>query len=368
MHEHIDGSILCGNLLHRYFLLSSHFTRTACLPHVLLAAENSDPSSIDSFCSGRIWFLKFYVTQQLSNSKEQAMDQKIGMIGVGIMGSAMSANLLEAGYTVIGYDVVQAQLDALVRKGASRADSCRDVAEQADVVITSLPSVEALQQVVNAEDGLVSAGRKELIVIETSTLPLEAKQAAHDALKNIGVEMLDCPLSGTGAQAVKKDIVVYASGNRKACEDCDSIFNGFSRANYYVGEFGMGSKMKFVANLLVTIHNVSAAEAFVLGMKAGLDPEMILQAVSDGGGTSRMFEVRGPLMAAGKFDTATMKVDMHQKDIDIISDFAKKLNCPTPLHPAAVRSGADIYCGVSQWLCQTRYGFGVCRAGRNGGH
>jgi 3-hydroxyisobutyrate dehydrogenase-like beta-hydroxyacid dehydrogenase len=103
-------------------------------------------------------------------------------------------------------------------------------------------------------------------------------------------------------------------------------------------------------------------------MKAGLDPEMILQAVSDGGGTSRMFEVRGPLMAAGKFDTATMKVDMHQKDIDIISDFAKKLNCPTPLHPAAVRSGADIYCGVSQWLCQTRYGFGVCRAGRNGGH
>jgi putative dehydrogenase len=265
------------------------------------------------------------------------MKRKIGMIGVGIMGSAMSANLLKAGYAVIGYDVDSGQVDALVRKGGSGAGSCREVAEQADVVITSLPSVDALLQVVNAKDGLVSAAKKKLIVIETSTLTLEAKQSAHDSLMTVGMELLDCPLSGTGAQAVKKDIAVYASGNRKACEDCDPIFNGFSRANYYVGEFGMGSKMKFVANLLVTIHNVSAAEALVLGMKAGLDPETMIKAISDGGGTSRMFEVRGPLMAAAKYDEATMKVDMHQKDINIISDFARKLNCPTPLLSAAAQ-------------------------------
>ncbi len=267
------------------------------------------------------------------------MDQKIGMIGIGIMGSAMSANLLKAGYEVIGYDVVPQQLDGLIRQGGSRAGSCREVAEQADVVITSLPSSEALQQVVSAEDGLAAAQKKDLIVIETSTLTLEAKQSAHDALNAVGVALLDCPLSGTGAQAVKKDIVVYASGNQTACEHCDAIFNGFSRANYYVGEFGMGTKMKLVANLLVTIHNVSAAEAFVLGMKAGLDPEMLLKAVSDGGGTSRMFEVRGPLMVAGKYEKATMKVDMHQKDINIISEFAKKLDCPTPM----LSTAAQIY-------------------------
>jgi putative dehydrogenase len=265
------------------------------------------------------------------------MNKKIGMIGVGIMGSAMSANLIKAGYGVIGYDMDSGQVDALVRNGGSAAGCCREVAEQADVVITSLPSVEALQQVVNAKDGLVSAAKKNLIVIETSTLTLEAKQSAHASLNAVGMETLDCPLSGTGAQAVKKDIVVYASGNRKACEDCDPIFNGFSRANYYVGEFGMGSKMKFVANLLVTIHNVSAAEALVLGMKAGLDPEVMIKAIGDGGGTSRMFEVRGPLMAAAKYDEVTMKVDMHQKDIKIISDFATKLNCPTPLLSVAAQ-------------------------------
>jgi 3-hydroxyisobutyrate dehydrogenase-like beta-hydroxyacid dehydrogenase len=265
------------------------------------------------------------------------MNKNIGVIGVGIMGSAMSANLLKAGYGVIGYDIDSGQVDALVRKGGSGADCCREVAEQADVVITSLPSVEALQQVVNAKDGLVSAAKKNLIVIETSTLTLEAKQSAHDSLNSVGMEILDCPLSGTGSQAVKKDIVVYASGNRQACEACDPIFNGFSRANYYVGEFGMGSKMKFVANLLVTIHNVSAAEALVLGMKAGLEPEIMIKAISDGGGTSRMFEVRGPLMAAEKYDQATMKMDMHQKDIKIISDFATKLNCPTPLLSAAAQ-------------------------------
>jgi putative dehydrogenase len=265
------------------------------------------------------------------------MHHKIGMIGVGIMGSAMSTNLLKAGYEVMGYDINPERIDDLIQKGGKGTASCRDVAEQADVIITSLPSVDALQQVVNGENGLVSTEKKGLIVIETSTLTLEAKQAAYDTLNTVGIEVLDCPLSGTGAQAVKKDIVVYASGKRQTCDTCQPIFSGFSRANYYVGEFGMGTKMKFVANLLVTIHNVSAAEAFVLGMKAGLDPEMILKAVSDGGGTSRMFEVRGPLMVAGTYDEPTMKVDMHQKDINIIADFANKLDCPTPLLSAAAQ-------------------------------
>lgn len=265
------------------------------------------------------------------------MRQKIGMIGLGIMGSAMSPNLLKAGFSVIGYDILPELVQNLVDKGGTGATSCRKVAENADVIITSLPSVQALQDVVSGKEGLLKGARKGQCVIETSTLPLEAKQEGYEALKAVGVDFLDCPLSGTGAQAVKKDLVVFASGNKKACENCTPVFEGFARASYYLGEFGMGSKMKFVANLLVAIHNVSAAEAFVLGMKAGLDPEMIFKVISDGAGTSRMFEVRGPLMAAGNYDEPTMKVDVFQKDIKIISSFANQLQCPTPLLSAAAQ-------------------------------
>ncbi len=259
------------------------------------------------------------------------MNQKIGVIGLGIMGSAISANLLKAGFTVIGYDIRPESIQTLEGHGGSGATCVREVAEAAEVVITSLPSVAALQEVVSGPDGLLTAAKTGLIVVEVSTFPIEAKQEAFDLLKKKGTVMLDCPLSGTGAQAVTKDLAVYASGDRQLYENCRPVFDGFARANYYIGEFGTGSRMKFIANLLVAIHNVASAEAFVLGMKAGLDPELIYKVISDGAGTSRMFEVRGPMMTAGEYDAATMKVGVFQKDLDIITAFAKNLQCPTPL-------------------------------------
>lgn len=265
------------------------------------------------------------------------MDRKVGIIGLGIMGTAMSVNLIKAGYQIVGYDILEERLKALEVNGGFRGKSCREVAEQADVVITSLPSMDALKEVVHGKNGLLTVRLKGLPVVETSTLTLRAKQEAWKALKSVGVNLLDCPISGSGAQAAVKDIVLYASGTQQTCDHCLPVFNGFSRKTYYVGEFGMGTKMKLIANLLVTIHNVSAAEAFVLGMKAGLDPKLIHEAVSDGGGSSRMFEVRGPLMVEGKYDEPTMKLDLHQKDIDIISDFAKELRCPTPLLSASAQ-------------------------------
>ena len=259
------------------------------------------------------------------------MNQKIGVIGLGIMGSAISANLLEAGFTVIGYDIRPETIQALESQGGSGAACVRELAETSDVIITSLPSVAALQEVVSGPDGLLTAARTGLIVIEVSTFPIEAKQEAFDLLNKAGMAMLDCPLSGTGAQAVSKDLAVYASGDRQLCEICKPVFDGFARANYYIGEFGTGSKMKFIANLLVAVHNVAAAEALVLGRKAGLDLELIYKVISDGAGTSRMFEIRGPMMTAGEYDKATMKVGVFQKDLDIINAFAKNLQCPTPL-------------------------------------
>jgi len=233
------------------------------------------------------------------------------------MGSAMAANLAKAGFKVQGYDVLPKR---------RTVDSISEI--DAPVVITSLPSAEALHVVANEL-------LHKCVVVETSTLPIEDKVSVRTILERKDIVMLDCPLSGTGAQARVKDLVVYASGDRKGFLKAKPYFPGFSRAHYYLGEFGNGSKMKFVANLMVAIHNVSAAEAFVLGMKAGLAPKDIFEVQANSAGSSRMFQVRGPMMVAGNYDEATMKNEVWQKDMKIIGEFAARLGVPTPLFDAS---------------------------------
>jgi 3-hydroxyisobutyrate dehydrogenase-like beta-hydroxyacid dehydrogenase len=254
--------------------------------------------------------------------------QSVGVIGLGIMGSAMSANLVRAGFGVHGYDVLPAQRNVLTEAGGHATRSAAEVARKAGVVISSLPSAQALHAVAAELEG-------ECIIVETSTLPIAEKNAAFQTLKRKGITLLDCPLSGTGAQARTKDLSVYGSGDEAAFNQTAPVLEGFSRAHYYLGEFGNGSKMKYVANLLVAIHNVAAAEAFILGMKAGLDAETIYKVIGDGAGSSRMFQVRGPQMVAGRYDEATMKVEVWQKDMKIIGEYATQLGAPTPLFNAS---------------------------------
>jgi 3-hydroxyisobutyrate dehydrogenase-like beta-hydroxyacid dehydrogenase len=256
----------------------------------------------------------------------------IGMVGLGIMGSAMSSNLIRAGFKVFGYDVLPRRREEHRKAGGSVAPRCLDVAKKCDRIVTSLPSSEALLETA-AE--LAKSSRANQIVIETSTLPIPVKEEARKRLAARGTVLLDCTLSGTGAQARVKDLVVYASGDRKSYRRIAPVLDGFSRAHYYVGSFGAGSKVKFVANLLVAIHNVAAAEAMVLAMKSGLDPAMVLEVVADGAGGSRMLQVRGPMMVKGDYSDATMKVQTWQKDMTIIGDYARKIDCPTPLFSAS---------------------------------
>lgn len=275
-------------------------------------------------------------------------NEKIGLLGLGIMGTAIAPNLISAGWQVIGFDPVQANRDRLAAMGGDPVACPRDVAAVADIMISFLPNSKALQQVISGDDGLLSAGRTGLILIESSTLPLEDKVAARD-LAAPTLTVLDCPVSGTGAQAAAKDLLVYASGDPAAIAQCHAVFDGYSKASYDLGMFGNGSKMKFVANLLVAIHNVAAAEAFVLGMKSGLDPAMIYRVIAEGAGGSRMFLVRGPMMVADQYEPATMKCDVWQKDMKIIAEFAASIQSPTPLlhacapiYTAAVAQGLGL--------------------------
>jgi 3-hydroxyisobutyrate dehydrogenase-like beta-hydroxyacid dehydrogenase len=261
-----------------------------------------------------------------------AEPRNVAMIGLGIMGSAIARNLIAAGFSLSGFDVDAGKRAALARDGVGAAASMAEAVRGAAFALTSLPSVEALDATI-AE--LVAAPLPGLIVVEISTFPIEAKEAARDRLAAAGMILLDCPLSGTGAQAVTKDLAVYASGDEGAFGQCRAVFDGFARVTHYLGAFGNGSRMKFVANLLVAVHNVAAAEAIVLGTKAGLDPQRILEVIGSGAGTSRIFELRGPMMAKGVYTPPTATMHVLQKDSGIIAEFARSLGVDTPTLDAA---------------------------------
>lgn len=265
------------------------------------------------------------------------LTEPIGVVGLGTMGGGIARHALEAGARVYGYDVADAAVTGFRKAGGEAADSPADVARQAGVVLLSLPSIRAFREVVDGADGLSASGADGAVVAETSTLPLAEKEWARDVLAAKGITLLDCTLSGTGGQMREKDIVVYASGATAAIERCKPAFATFSRNVYETGAFGNGSRLKFIANHLVTIHNVAAAEALLLAKMAGLDLSATLDALTDGAGTSRMLEVRGPMMVRNDFSDAHMRVDTYQKDIDIISGFAHDLHCPLPLFAASAQ-------------------------------
>jgi 3-hydroxyisobutyrate dehydrogenase-like beta-hydroxyacid dehydrogenase len=260
---------------------------------------------------------------------------RVGFVGLGIIGSAFSKHLLAAGFEVCGYDPDAARCALLVARGGRRLVSPAAVAADSPVIITALASYAAYEDAYFGEHGIARKAKEGRIVIDVSTMPLERKLDARARLRAQGIVLLDCPISGTGAQAENRDVAVYASGPERELRAVHDVLAAFARKVWHVGSFGAGSKLKFVANHLVTIHNVAAAEALTLGIKAGLDPRLMLDALSDGAGSSRMLQVRGPLMLADRYDEATMKCEVYQKDIDIIGEYAAELHCPTPLFDAS---------------------------------
>jgi 3-hydroxyisobutyrate dehydrogenase-like beta-hydroxyacid dehydrogenase len=260
-----------------------------------------------------------------------AKSKTVGVIGLGIMGGAFASNLAAAGWDVTGFDISAARRREAQKAGVKIAASAAEVAEAAPVVLTSLPKPQALMDVARE---IAAAKLKPRTIVEMSTFEISDKEKAARLFDKAGHTMLDCPVSGTGAQAKAGDLVFYASGDSKTIRGLKPMFEAFGRHVYDVGEFGNGSKMKYVANLLVAIHNVASAEAMVLGMKAGLPAQAIFDLVKAGAGNSRVFELRAPMMVKGNYDTVTMKIDVWDKDMQVIGDYARKIKVKTPLFDA----------------------------------
>ena len=261
------------------------------------------------------------------------MAKRVGVVGLGIMGGAFAENLVTGGWRVLGFDIDPARNRALARAGVAIAADAATLARQAPTVITSLPSPGALDATVRA---IVTARVSPRLIVEMSTFTLDDKRKAERALRRAGHVMLDCPVSGTGTQAKTRDLAIYASGDTASIRKLRPLFAAFARAVHDLGAFGNGSRMKYVANLLVAINNVASAEAMVLGLKAGLDAQTVLDMVRTGAGNSRVFELRAPMMVKNRYHHPSMKVSVWQKDMAVIGDFARGLRCPTPLFDATV--------------------------------
>ena len=256
------------------------------------------------------------------------MDKIVGIVGLGIMGGAIARNLIDRGWHVVGFDIDPARRAELAQADVVVANDVAQLTREAPVIMTSLPSPAAAEAVAHA---IANSGQLSRIVIELSTLSLADKFRFEAILKKADHIALDCPLSGTGAQAKVRDLVVYASGESEAIAKCMGLFADFAKQSADLGRYGNGSRMKFIANHLVAINNVATAEAMLLAELAGLDPKMVVDMVGPGAGGSRMFQMRAPMMVEGVYEPATMKVSTWKKDMAIIAEFADDVGCATPL-------------------------------------
>lgn len=275
----------------------------------------------------------------MSAVDESSTRPVVGVIGLGIMGGGMARLLVTAGYEVVGYDVADEALSAFTDAGGIALGGPGSVLGACDVAILSLPSIGAFREVVAGPHGLTTAASpRARVVTDTSTMPLDLKQWARDELAAHGVHLLDCTIVGTGAQMAARDAVFYMSGDdAEALSLAEGVLADCSKAVFGLGAFGNGTKLKLVANLLVTVHNAVAGEALALARHGGIDPATALPALNASGASSRILELRGPMMVAGEYEPPTMKVDVFMKDVEIITAFAKASRVPVPVFAAAAQ-------------------------------
>ena len=265
----------------------------------------------------------------------------IGVVGLGLLGHAIASRLIAAKHRVVGYDVVSARGDALTALGGETAASVGAVAKSVDVVCTILPSLDAVETVVLGADGIVAAARPGTAVVQMSTIsPALAQRLAHEVTAR-GLGFLDCPISGTSGMVERGQGVIFVGGTRELFDRWQTMLASVLPRPAYIGLAGQAMTLKLVANLLAALHSAAAAEALVMARQAGLDLDLVLEVLGAGAATSRMLEVRGPLIAKGEFPPQ-MKLDLFMKDLHLIQDAARAVGAPLPLTDVAERLYAAV--------------------------
>ena len=252
----------------------------------------------------------------------------IGLIGLGAMGGAYAKHLLKNNFKCFGIDLNENNILKFIQLGGQEI-TYDELFNKVEIVLTSLPSLNAYKDVLNNLKRLGKNNPKK-IILDMNTISIDDKNMFKNEIIGLNIDMLDSPVSGTGAQAWEADLTVFASGSKELIDKCMNIFKAFSKEVINVGSFGNGMKFKILANLLVTIHNTAAAEALRLGELAGLDQDMIFKVLGNSAATSVMLQKRMPLMINKNYEPPTASYNIFLKDVDIIRNFIKDNNVTLP--------------------------------------
>jgi putative dehydrogenase len=265
------------------------------------------------------------------------MSKTVGVVGLGAMGSAMAIMLVKAGFEVVGFDLRDAALDELEANGGKRGDSPRDVAEKSDVVLLSLPSIEAFQAVLSGQGSVTSAGKDGLVLIDTCTMPVAIKEEGARIAADCGMTLIDGTVSGNRDMILAKALTAYMSGDETAFALHADVISAFTRKHSFVGAFGNASKIKFVINHLVCVMTGANAEAMAMGLKAGLAADDVFDLVKDSAANSVLWEIRGPMMVSEDYTTSRGNFGMASKDGPVIGAFAQDMHYPVPIFQTALQ-------------------------------
>ena len=256
--------------------------------------------------------------------------KRIGIIGVGLLGSAVASRLLKRKFVVKGYDTRPRQVKALRPQGLIMARSIAEVAGDADAVFTILPSLESVETTILGTGGLIEAAPPRATLIQMSTISPELTRRLAKAVAAKRLGFLDAPMSGTSAMVERGDCAIFVAGDRKRAAACQPVFDAIAKKTFYVGDAGMASLAKLATNLLVGLNTAALAEALVLGAKGGLAPALLVDILKESAAASKMVDVRGPLMVSHRFDPQ-MKIDLFLKDFKLMLEEGRSLEVPLPL-------------------------------------
>ena len=263
-----------------------------------------------------------------------ASTRTVGMIGIGQLGLPVATNLMRAGYRAVGFR--RNDREEFARRGGEALDNPAEVVRAADVVLTCLPSEQAQLDTLEGPQGLLAAIRPGQIVIELGTYRRDFKIEQAKRIEARGGRVLEAEVSGSPVMVSERRAALYLGGSEDLVEECKPVLEAITAHHFHLGEFGSAVRMKIIANYLLTIHTLAAAEAMNLGVRAGFNPHRVAEVIKQGAGNSTMFAIRAPMMAARAFSPAPGPFHTLTKYLELSSAMAEELGCATPLFSAAV--------------------------------